>query len=152
MLTKTVEMFVYLGNNMTFVSEIVHDDRSFKIEIFLRSLNIIKRENLIEESLIGRFELLIKKVEDSYKEVVEEEKNMGEIPDEFLDPITFTLMEEPVILPTSNQTMDKCNIVRHLHSDPTDPFTRKPLTVDMLLPNLTLLSKIQEFKENKNKN
>ena len=35
-------------------------------------------------------------------------------PEEFLDPITDEIMEEPVILPTSGKTMDKSSIIRHL--------------------------------------
>lgn len=35
-------------------------------------------------------------------------------PEEFLDPITNEIMEDPVILPTSGKTMDKSSIIRHL--------------------------------------
>ncbi len=58
---------------------------------------------------------------------------LGEAPDDFLDPIMSTLMRDPVILPSSNTTMDRPTIMRHLLSDPRDPINRKPLTPDMLL-------------------
>jgi hypothetical protein len=44
-------------------------------------------------------------------------------------------MEDPVILPSSNNTMDRSAITRHLLSDPTDPFNRARLTIDMLQPS-----------------
>ena len=44
----------------------------------------------------------------------EEEELAAEAPEEFLDPIMGTLMTDPVILPTSNTTMDKPIIARHL--------------------------------------
>lgn len=70
---------------------------------------------------------------------------MGEVPDDFLDPIQCTLMTDPVILPTSGQTLDRATITRHLLSDPKDPFNREPLTVDMLLPNVSLKERIDEW-------
>ncbi|KAL9256429.1 putative ubiquitin conjugation factor E4 [Drosera capensis] len=47
------------------------------------------------------------------------EAALGEIPDEFLDPI-----QDPVILPSSRTTVDRSVILRHLLSDSTDPFNR----------------------------
>ena len=42
-----------------------------------------------------------------------------------------TMMDDPVELP-SGVIMDRSVIVRHLLNDPTDPFTRQPLSEDML--------------------
>lgn len=67
-----------------------------------------------------------------------EEKELGEIPDDFLDPIVFTLMEDPVILPTSGVSIDRSTIIAHLLNDKHDPFNRKDLTIDMVIPSNTL--------------
>ena len=48
---------------------------------------------------------------------------LGDIPDEFLCPISFDLMRNPVKLP-SGYVVDKMVISRHLLSTETDPFTR----------------------------
>ncbi len=45
-------------------------------------------------------------------------------PEEFLDAITCELMRDPVRLPSSGQCMDRATVVRHLLSNPTDPFNR----------------------------
>ena len=37
-----------------------------------------------------------------------------EIPDEFLDPITYTVMLDPVEMPTSHTVIDRKTILRHL--------------------------------------
>ncbi len=58
-----------------------------------------------------------------------------DIPDEFLDPLLYTLMDDPVILPTSHQTVDRSTIKSHLLSDSHDPFNRQPLTIDMVTPS-----------------
>ena len=50
------------------------------------------------------------------------------------DPITATLMRDPVILPTSNMRMDRAVIESHLLDHPDDPFNRAPLTIAELTP------------------
>ena len=47
----------------------------------------------------------------------------AEAPEEFFDPIMSEIMSDPVTLP-SGVSMDRENILRHLMSDPTDPFSR----------------------------
>ena len=42
------------------------------------------------------------------------ETTMGDIPEEFLDPILGTVMNDPVTLPNSQVTLDRTSIVRHL--------------------------------------
>lgn len=48
---------------------------------------------------------------------------MADAPDEYLDPITYTIMQDPVRLP-SGTVMDRPNVMRMLLSDPRDPTTR----------------------------
>ncbi|KAJ1618042.1 ubiquitin elongating factor core-domain-containing protein [Pavlovales sp. CCMP2436] len=71
----------------------------------------------------------------------------GDIPDEFLCPITSVLMLDPVMLPTSKQMISRAAITRALLSDPIDPFSRAKLTVDMLVPQPELAQQIREWKE-----
>lgn len=53
----------------------------------------------------------------------EEDAAEAEAPEEFFDPITSEIMTDPVTLPSGN-VMDRENIMRHLMSDATDPFSR----------------------------
>lgn len=62
------------------------------------------------------------------------EEDLGEIPDEFLDPLMYSLMIDPVILPTSKTTIDRATIRSHLLSDPNDPFNRAPLKIEDVIP------------------
>lgn len=66
---------------------------------------------------------------------IEDFVELGDIPEEFLDPILSTLMVDPVVLPASGITMERAVICRHLLSARTDPFCREPLTPDMLKPS-----------------
>lgn len=56
------------------------------------------------------------------------------VPEEFLDPLCYEIMKEPVLLPTSKKVMDKIIIVKHLLNDKTDPFNRLPLEENQLIP------------------
>jgi len=59
--------------------------------------------------------------------------------------LQYTLMKDPVTLPSSKVTVDRPVIIRHLLSDSTDPFNRSHLTQDMLIPNTELKLQIEEF-------
>jgi hypothetical protein len=50
----------------------------------------------------------------------------------YLDEMMYTLMEDPVRLP-SGHIMDRKYILRHLLNDPTDPFSRQPLIESQLV-------------------
>lgn len=66
----------------------------------------------------------------------EEDIEMADAPDEFLDPITYTIMQDPVKLP-SGAVMDRPNVLRMLLSDPRDPTTRLAENMLICLLNVT---------------
>ncbi|GMH38363.1 hypothetical protein BSKO_06247 [Bryopsis sp. KO-2023] len=68
------------------------------------------------------------------------------IPEDFLDPIVMTVMEDPVILPDSKITVDRSTIERHLLTQQTDPFSRADLSKDMVIPNRELRARVEQWK------
>lgn len=70
-------------------------------------------------------------------------------PEEFIDLITHSVMQTPVILPSQHRC-DLSTIRRHLENHQTDPFSGLPLTIDQVKPDLPLQIKISNWK-NKNK-
>jgi ubiquitin conjugation factor E4 B len=46
----------------------------------------------------------------------------------------YTVMRDPVILPSSKAVMDRSTIKSHLLSDSKDPFNRVPLTIEDVVP------------------
>jgi ubiquitin conjugation factor E4 B len=52
-----------------------------------------------------------------------------------LDPLMYTLMKDPVKLP-SGISIDRATITSHLLSDATDPFNRKPLHINQVIPGI----------------
>jgi len=79
------------------------------------------------------------------------EEDLGEIPDELLDPIMGSLMEDPVLLPSSKQIVDRSTIRSHLLSDSTDPFNRVPLAFEDVVPAEDKKKEILAFIEMKRK-
>ncbi|CAH1450793.1 unnamed protein product [Lactuca virosa] len=120
---------------------ITKDGRSYNDQLFTEAANVLRR--ISEDPRM--FDDLGKKARSAASEAMDAEAILGDIPDEFLDPIQYTLMKDPVILPSSRIIVDRPVIQRHLLSDPTDPFNRSHLTPDMLIPDTELKQKIEEF-------
>jgi ubiquitin conjugation factor E4 B len=118
-----------------FIEAISNETRSYQSDYFYKVVRIMRKYEMKSEQKLIQFERFIKRVENVYELGKQKEIELGTIPDEFLDPIVFTLMEDPVILPTSNITVDRKTIISHLLSDPSDPFNRQKLTINMLIPS-----------------
>lgn len=66
-----------------------------------------------------------------------------------MDPFIFTMMENPVKLPTSGHTMDFKYIKQMLLNDERDPINRKPLKISDLVPDEDLKRRIEIWKQQK---
>lgn len=141
---------VYLNLSCpVFWRAVVSDGRSFDIEVFGKALNIVAREGIHPQETVDRFVELVTKLKEVAVTETQTEEEISDAPDDFLDPIMSTLMEDPVILPSSGISIDRSVILRHLLNDSTDPFNRSFLTAEMLKPNEELKQKIQEWKRSK---
>ena len=127
-----------------FVAAIAADGRSYRDEVFTETATVLRALGLKSEHDVCRFEELAERTRLVYAAAEEEEADLGEIPDEFNDPIMCTLMTDPVKLP-SGDVMDRSNIMRHLLTDETNPFTRQPLKVADLVPDTELKQKIDAW-------
>ncbi|KAF7820500.1 putative ubiquitin conjugation factor E4 [Senna tora] len=147
LLKQIVHIYVHLARgdtNTIFPSAISKDGRSYNDQLFNAAADVLRRIGE-DGRIIHEFVELGAKAKVAASEAMDAEAVLGEIPDEFLDPIQYTLMKDPVILPSSRITVDRPVIQRHLLSDSTDPFNRSHLTVDMLIPDDELKARIEEF-------
>ena len=115
-------------NNTThqqaFLESVVGDRAKYKPELFTRVAKIISKYGIYKtEEEKQKFFELAEVLEGKFKQLTESENEMGEVPEEFLDPLTFEIMKDPVLLP-NGVAIDRPNIERHLLSDPCNPFTR----------------------------
>lgn len=147
LLKQIVHIYVHLArgdSNSIFPVAISKDGRSYNDQLFSAAADVLHRIGE-DGRIIQEFIQLGAKAKVAASEAMDAEATLGEIPDEFLDPIQYTLMKDPVILPSSRITVDRHVIQRHLLSDSTDPFNRSHLTVDMLIPDEELKARIEEF-------
>lgn len=146
-------------NKKLFLKEIIADTRSFKLDIYAEAKNLFEKFSYGEAGqtlhLGDQDREKMTLVFNTIQEFSQKEDNLDleidydDAPDEFMDAVMFTLMDDPVMLPTSRNVMDRGCIVRQLLNNEQDPFNRAPLTVADLIPMPELKAKIQKYKQKK---
>ena len=110
------------------------------------------RDKTQDYVLYDRFKGLGERANKIVIEKLKQEEEWDNYPGEFECAIMGELMEDPVKLP-SGHVCERKNIERHILSTPNDPFSRQPLTEDMLVSDTQLKVKIEEWKkEQRSKN
>ncbi|KAL2809946.1 ubiquitin elongating factor core-domain-containing protein [Aspergillus granulosus] len=149
LLSEIVDVYLNLMSKQNFIVAVARDGRSYKPANFEKAAEILRKWTLKSPEELKRWDQLQVKVREAKEADEQEEEDLGEIPDEFLDPLMYTLMEDPVILPASKISIDRATIRSHLLSDPHDPFNRVPLKMEDVTPDVDLKAKIEEFKRQK---
>jgi ubiquitin conjugation factor E4 B len=146
LLSDILQVFLNLSDQDEFVRAVAGEGRSYKKELFERAAFVGKRRFIKTDGEIEQFRNFALKVEEM-KMTIDVEDDLGEIPDEFLgawhlflwtlenltlwlDPLMYTLMRDPVTLPSSKTVVDRSTIKAHLLSDTSDPFNRVPLKLE----------------------
>ena len=149
LLSALVDVYLNLKDKERFQLAVARDGRSYKPENFENASMIMSKYALKSATDIDKWNKFAATVK-AVKEIDDqEEEDLGEIPDEFLDPLMYSLMTDPVILPSSKISIDRATIRSHLLSDPNDPFNREPLRIEQVIPNDELRGQIEAFKAEK---
>jgi ubiquitin conjugation factor E4 B len=155
LLGDILQVYLNLSDQSEFARAVANDGRSYKKKLFDMAIERAWKIPLKTEAELEQLRLFVTKVEEA-KMIIEAEEDIGEIPDEFLgrfsllarisstescliDPLMFTLMHDPVILPSSRAIVDRSTIKSHLLSDAKDPFNRVPLTINDVIPGRSLM-------------
>lgn len=97
---------------------------------------IQETKNIVIESLpFIKFkddELYIKEELKSNLEIKKDEIKLEDIPDEFLDPLIYTLIKEPVMIPNVDLIFDKSSIMSQIYHEKVNPYTREQLDENIL--------------------
>ena len=148
-------IFIPLCSSDVFKHCVINDRRSYHPSIFRSALNLARNKGiLVNIADVNALDTQIQELESMhtamFKKSDNDVTNMDvEIPEEFVDPITQDIMDDPVLLP-SRTICDRSTITRHLWSQPTDPFTQMPLKAEQLVDVPALKEKIAKWKvENK---
>ncbi|OQU98431.1 hypothetical protein CLAIMM_04221 isoform 1 [Cladophialophora immunda] len=134
LLSEIVDVYLNLSERENFILAVARDGRSYKPENFANAGNIMRKFVLKAPEELNKWQRLTEKFAKAKEEDEAADADLGEIPDEFLDPLMFTLMEDPVRLPVSKIVIDRSTIRSHLLSDPHDPFNRVPLKIEDVIP------------------
>jgi len=135
---------------------------NLKKSTFLEFISLIENKNVIKTIKNKDYKKLINFYVDQYKNlafdsqsIIDKFDNLNNdqeisIPDKYLDPLLFTLIKEPLLIPNSDIFIDKETIKRHLLESETNPFTREPLTYDKLIEynnEANIKKQLDVFKE-----
>eukprot|EP00918_Siedleckia_nematoides_P105819 GHVU01231015.1.p1 GENE.GHVU01231015.1~~GHVU01231015.1.p1 ORF type:complete len:432 (+),score=147.24 GHVU01231015.1:157-1296(+) len=130
---------------------VVSEGRFYRLDLFVKASNIMRREGLVTRATLDRFDRLRERLAAASQSRNEEEELLAsaadDMPEEFLDPVMQELMSDPVKLPSSGKVMDRKHIERILLSDESDPFNRMPLKKEALVPQEDLRAAISSFIE-----
>ncbi|KAK9806446.1 hypothetical protein WJX73_007867 [Symbiochloris irregularis] len=149
LLASICDIYVHLGRadgQGVFAAAIAEDGRCYRPEMFPEAAQVLSSFALLDDQKIGELDMLAARVASAGASAKASEAANEEAPEEFWDPIMATIMDDPVILPTSSTTVDRATIMRHLLSDPNDPFNRQPLTEQDLVPNVELKQRIDQWR------
>ncbi|RPA95546.1 hypothetical protein L873DRAFT_1774205 [Choiromyces venosus 120613-1] len=145
LLSEITDVYLNLRTFKPFVKAIALEGRSYRPELFTKLQSVLEKSNLKGTPDIALLAKLAANIEETKRKEEEGEVELGEIPDEFLDPLMATLMEDPVILPSSKVTIDRQTIRIHLLGNPLDPFNRSPLKAEDVIPNTELKNRIEAW-------
>ncbi|XP_067950362.1 ubiquitin conjugation factor E4 A-like [Watersipora subatra] len=149
--SEICQIYLNLSHSAEFCQAVSADGRSYSPQLFPQTERVLKKINKPSD-MIQAFNSLGVHIKNAAVQQMEDDELSSSAPEEFLDALLNTMMKDPVILPSSKQRVDRSTIARHILSDQTDPFDRSPLTLDQIIPDTELKSKIFTWlQEQRNK-
>ncbi|KAF7689072.1 Ubiquitin conjugation factor E4 [Cucumispora dikerogammari] len=131
-----------------FLEHIIADPIYFSLDVYLKFYNLCKAFYLMRKQELSKIKKLIEALFMMYaKKTTSENKSSStiDIPGEFIDPITFSVMERPVKLHTSEKIVDFETAETIILGDCLDPFNREVLSREKITEELELKKKIKEW-------
>jgi ubiquitin conjugation factor E4 B len=110
-LGSLVKVYVAFADYKEFLECVVKDQRSYRIDNFEKVV-MLKEDSkiIIDYEVYNKFLQIIKDLKILSEELKSKEINYDDAPEEFLDPFTSEIMNDPVILPSSKNIVDRSSI------------------------------------------
>lgn len=102
---------MHLSKSDLFCAAVSQDGRSYSPQLFKLAEDVLIR--IGGGALVSELQEVALKVAEKSVEYQTNEEILQGAPEQFLDPIMSTLMLDPVILPSSKQTVDRSTIARY---------------------------------------
>jgi hypothetical protein len=145
--SSSIKISVLANDNETLIQELwnfflenVIRPFSLTIDKVLNITDIVEMINCYYGDIDKYLKLMDRDIGTDYSETlriillgIHDKELPNNLPDEFLDPLLFTPIKYPMILPESKLIMDKAVIEAHLVENNYDPFNRQPLTYELLM-------------------
>jgi len=147
MVEDICKIYIHFQDCHGFLASITSDARSYSPALFRQAFQVLIKIGKAE--LVSDLNSLKQKVNTVAQNLKDDDELFADAPEEFLDSLMCQLMTDPVKLPASGAVVDRATIGRLLLSNQTDPFTRAPLTMDMVEPLDELKKKIQVWMAQK---
>ncbi len=146
LLSEFIDIYLNLGVSDSFIEAVARDGRSYKPANFDSASRIVTRFSLNSPEEVAAWEALKVRFRTMKDLDNQDEEDLGEIPEAFVDPLLATAMTDPVLLPISKIVVDRSTIRSHLLSDQTDPFNRTPLKIEDVIPDTNLKARIDAWR------
>ncbi|RTG89442.1 ubiquitin conjugation factor E4 A [Schistosoma bovis] len=111
--TETIASSSLPSSSESFRRAVVSDERSFTPDLLDQACRVLDRI-AAPIDLCNKFAEAVRLIKAENVIKTNEELDVDDAPDEFIDPIMGCLMEDPVKLPTSGKIVDRKTIYRHL--------------------------------------
>ena len=145
MLTEVCQTVIHFAEHEEFVTCMAEDGFFNDGEPLRKALKRVIKFNVLTPAEIALMTSLLDNTLKAKISSLNMDELVQDAPEKYLDPILDTLMRDPVILPTSGKVVDRSTISQHLLNDQTDPFNRKVLSIDMVLPDIELKKEIDAW-------
>jgi len=145
MLTEVCQTVIHFAEHEEFVTCMAEDGFFNDGEPLRKALKRVIKFNVLTPTEIALMTSLLDNTLKAKISSLNMDELVQDAPEKYLDPILDTLMRDPVILPTSGKVVDRSTISQHLLNDQTDPFNRKVLSIDMVLPDIELKKEIDAW-------
>ena len=145
LLAEFIDIYLNLGPSQAFIDAIAADGRSYKPSNFEKASQILSANLHAAPETAAAWDSLRHKIAEAKGRLDQAELDLGDIPEEFEDPLMGDLMTDPVILPSHN-IVDRSTITQQLLSNPLDPFTRAPMKIEDVEPAVELRARIDAWK------
>jgi ubiquitin conjugation factor E4 B len=146
-LNQITDLYLHL-DSPELVQAVAADDRSYDQAVFSAALDRMRRTVLKPTSDLEQFERIAADAHTCYVNNLKEEADFDDAPEHYRDPITEAIMTDPVQLP-SGKIMDRSCVTRILLDNAIDPFSRQPLSLDLVKDCPDLRHEIAAWKKTK---
>ncbi|KFA63647.1 hypothetical protein S40285_03161 [Stachybotrys chlorohalonatus IBT 40285] len=100
----------------------------------------------VRNDIREEYEASLKNLTEIFDKARAESDRRREVPDWFIDEISFGVMVDPVVT-LSGKSYERASIMEHLRRKATDPLTNAPMSTRDLRPNLPLKAACADFLE-----